>query len=213
MIQLEEIFHSLQGEGSRRGRPCHFVRLTGCPLRCLWCDTSYAFHGGAPWTVDAIVKALVPPVTRLVCVTGGEPLAQAEVHELLVALCDTGYEVLLETSGALDARGVDRRVVRIFDLKAPGSGEVERNFWPNFDELRASDEVKIVLAGRDDYDWAVAQLKDLDLVSKVGGVLLSPVHGELDPATLAEWILADALPVTLQQQEHKLLWPTRDRGV
>jgi 7-carboxy-7-deazaguanine synthase len=213
MIQIEEIFHSIQGEGSRRGRPCHFVRLTGCPLRCRWCDTAYAFHGGSPRSVDAILQALEPQETRLVCVTGGEPLAQAEVHDLMVALCDAGREVLLETSGAVDARKVDARVVRILDLKAPGSGEVARNFWPNFDDLRASDEVKVVLADREDYEWARDQLTQRRLFGRVATVLLSPVHGELDPTTLADWILEDSLPVTLQLQEHKLLWPDRDRGV
>jgi len=212
-MQIDEIFYSLQGEGTRRGRPCAFVRLTGCPLRCVWCDTAYAFHGGTPMDVDAIVERIGAYPTRLVCVTGGEPLAQPAVHDLLARLADSGWNVLLETSGALDAGAVDPRVVRILDLKAPGSGEVERNHWPTFDALRATDEIKIVVADRADYEWARARIRERDLPARCARVLLSPVHGKQDPSELAGWILGDGLDVTLQEQEHKRWWPTATRGV
>ena len=212
-MRVTEIFHSLQGEGTRRGRPCHFVRLTGCPLRCRWCDTVYAFEGGVEMDLDEIVSRLQPVATRLVCVTGGEPLAQAASLQLMRRLADEGFEVLLETSGALDASPVDPRVIRILDLKAPGSGESHRNLRRNFEGLRPSDEVKIVLADRADYEWARRALDDYDLSGRCAAVLFSPVHGELDPARLAQWILEDALDVTLQVQEHRRLWPDVDRGV
>lgn len=212
-MRIEEIFCSIQGEGSRRGRPCTFVRLTGCPLRCRWCDTAYAFHGGEDIDLDEIVARVSAFAPRLVCVTGGEPLAQDEVHALMGRLLDHDFEVLLETSGALDARPVDPRVVRILDLKAPGSGEVERNHWPTFAELRSSDEIKFVLADRTDFDWARDQIRELNLADEAGCVLLSPVHGELDPAELAAWILEENLPVVLQMQEHKLIWPGVERGI
>lgn len=212
-MRIDEIFFSIQGEGSRRGRPCAFVRLTGCPLRCRWCDTTYAFHGGQEMSVDAVLERVVGVGRRLVCVTGGEPLAQPSVHDLMAALLDRGFEVVLETSGAVDARDVDDRVVRILDLKPPGSGEVERNHEPTFAELRPTDEVKFVLADRADYEWSRDQLIARSLAERVHCVLFSPVHGELDPARLAAWILEDALPVTLQLQEHKLLWPGVERGV
>jgi 7-carboxy-7-deazaguanine synthase len=213
IMRIDEIFVSIQGEGSRRGRPCSFVRLTGCPLRCRWCDTAYAFHGGHELRIEEIrqrVKAFGP---RLVCVTGGEPLAQPDVHRLMAGLLEDGCEVLLETSGAVDARCVDERVIRILDLKAPGSGEVDRTHAETFAELRPTDEVKIVIADRIDYEWARSQIRDRQLESRVHCVLLSPVHGELDPAELADWILADAMPVVLQLQEHKLLWPGVERGI
>lgn len=212
-MRVTEIFHSIQGEGTRRGRACAFVRLTGCNLRCVWCDTAYAFEGGAAMTVGQVVEALERFPTRLVCVTGGEPLLQAEVHPLMAALCDRGWTVLLETGGGLDARGVDPRVVRILDLKAPGSGELPRYDWRNLDELRPHDELKVVVADRRDYEWARAQIVERSLHARVAAVLLSPVHGSMDPAELAGWILQDGLPVTLQLQEHKLLWPGVERGV
>jgi 7-carboxy-7-deazaguanine synthase len=212
-MRIAEIFFSIQGEGTRSGQPCAFVRLTGCPLRCVWCDSAFAFHGGEELTVEATVARLSAYPTRLVCVTGGEPLAQAQVHELLRSLLERDYRVLLETSGALDARAVDPRVVRILDLKPPGSGECERNFWPNFATLRASDEVKFVLADRTDYEWARTQIAELDLVRRVQAVLLSPVHGQLEPSALARWMLEDGLSATLQLQLHKLLWPGVERGV
>ncbi len=212
-MRIDEIFYSVQGEGTRRGRPCAFVRLTGCHLRCRWCDTEYAFHGGSEQSVEEIMHELNAFPTRLVCVTGGEPLLQEPVHDLMRVLLQNEYTVLLETSGAVDASKVDDRVVRILDLKAPGSGEEARNHWRTFANLRASDEVKIVVADRDDYEWARTKIAELDLVSRCTAVLLSPVHGELNAAELAAWILEDGLSVTLQQQEHKLLWPGVERGV
>jgi 7-carboxy-7-deazaguanine synthase len=212
-MRIDEIFYSIQGEGTRRGRPCAFVRLTGCPLRCRWCDTAYAFTGGSEMHVDEILERVDSTGVGLVCVTGGEPLAQPEVHELHRALLESGYEVVLETSGAVDARAVDERVIRILDLKAPGSGESGKNHWPTFEDLRTTDEIKIVLADRTDYEWSREILRERRLDSHVKCVLFSPVHGELDPARLAAWILEDALPVTLQLQEHKILWPRRSRGV
>ena len=212
-MRIDEIFCSIQGEGTRRGRPCSFVRLTGCPLRCRWCDTAYAFHGGEEMDLDQVHARLAEFGPRLVCVTGGEPLAQVEVHELMRVLTEDGFEVILETSGAVDARGVDERIVRILDLKAPGSGEVERNHWPTFESLRPTDEVKIVVADREDFDWARARIDRHQLIERTHAVLLSPVHGELDPAVLAGWILEESLPVVLQLQEHKILWPGVERGI
>jgi 7-carboxy-7-deazaguanine synthase len=212
-MRIEEIFYSIQGEGTRRGRPCTFVRLAGCPLRCTWCDTAYAFGAGTERSVDAVLDEVRGHPTPLVCVTGGEPLAQESVHDLMTRLCDEGFEVVLETSGALDARGVDRRVVRILDLKAPGSGEVARNHAETFDSLRPTDEVKIVVADRADYEWAKERIDTLRLADRVAAVLLSPVWADLDPAELAAWMLEDGLPATLQLQEHKILWPGVERGV
>lgn len=212
-MQIDEIFYSIQGEGTRRGRPCAFVRLTGCHLRCRWCDTEHAFTGGRAMSVEEVLSSLATHPTRLVCVTGGEPLLQKEVHLLLRALLARAYTVILETSGAVDASEVDEAVIRILDLKAPGSGEVGRNLESNFAGLRSSDEVKIVIADRTDYEWAREQIERRELVSRCAAVLLSPVHGEQDPAELADWILEDGLPVTLQLQEHKLVWPGVDRGV
>lgn len=213
IMRIEEIFHSIQGEGTRRGRPCTFVRLTGCPLRCVWCDTAYAFGGGEETTLDAIVERVDAFGTKLVCVTGGEPLAQETVHDLMRRLADSGYEVTLETSGALDATTVDERVVRILDLKAPGSGEAHRVHEPTFDGLRATDEIKFVLADRGDYEWAREQIARRGLVGRVAALLMSPVWATLEPARLAAWILEDRLPVVLQLQEHKILWPGVEKGV
>ncbi len=212
-MRIDEIFYSIQGEGSRRGRPCAFVRLTGCPLRCVWCDTPHAFSGGEEMETEEIVRRLQAYPTRLVCVTGGEPLAQPAVYELLDRLLDDAWTVLLETSGALDVTEVPAAVHRIVDLKAPGSGESHRNRWSNLDDLRRHDEIKIVIADRDDYEWARRKIEEYHLTQRVETVLLSPVHGVLDPARLAEWILQDGLPVVLQLQEHRLLWPDRTRGV
>lgn len=210
-MRVSEIFLSLQGEASRVGLPTVFVRLTGCPLRCGYCDTEYAFQGGEPMTVPEVLTAVAQHPARHVCVTGGEPLAQRECLDLLTVLCDAGLDVCLETSGALDIAAVDVRVARIVDLKAPGSGEVARNLWANLAHLTPRDELKIVLADRADYDWAVAQLREHDLARRCP-VLLSTVHGRLAPSELAAWILADGLPVRLQVQLHKLLWGER-RGV
>lgn len=204
-VRLTEIFFSLQGEAARSGLPTVFIRLTGCPLRCTWCDTEYAFSGGHAATIEAILAEVARYPTRHVCVTGGEPLAQKSCLLLLAALCDNDYDVCLETSGALDIAPVDPRVARIMDLKAPDSGESDKNLLSNIAALRATDEVKIVIASRTDFDWAHAMLTKHDLVSRCS-VVLSPVAGELNPTELAEWILAAGLPVRFQLQLHKLLW-------
>jgi len=204
-LRITEIFASLQGESTRVGLPTVFVRLTGCPLRCTWCDTAYAFQGGETRTLDAVLAEVADHGLHCVCVTGGEPLAQKSCLPLLTALCDAGYSVSLETSGALDVGAVDPRVSRIMDLKAPGSGEVGRNRYENIALLNAHDEVKIVLADEADYVWAKQQIAEFELARRCT-VLLSPVAGALDPATLAEWIVRDRLPVRFQLQLHKILW-------
>ncbi|MFN3749981.1 MAG: 7-carboxy-7-deazaguanine synthase QueE [Thiobacillus sp.] len=204
-LRLTEVFLSLQGETSRAGLPTVFVRLSGCPLRCRWCDTTYSFQGGETVTLADLLRRVADHGVQTVCVTGGEPLAQRNCPALLTALCDAGYSVSLETSGALDIGGVDPRVSRIVDLKPPGSGEDARNRWENLAHLTPHDEIKFVLADRADYDWARAILRDEHL-DRICPVLFSPVQGELPPATLAEWILADRLPVRMQVQLHKILW-------
>ncbi len=204
-LRISEIFYSLQGESSRVGLPTVFVRLTGCPLRCVYCDTAYAFTGGETWTIDAILAEVARHKTRTVCVTGGEPLAQKRCLTLLSALCDAGYSVSLETSGAFDISGVDARVSRIMDLKTPASGEEARNLYVNIPHLKAEDEVKFVIADRADYEWSVAKLKEYDLPSRCQ-ILFSAVNGRLAPGQLADWILEDHLPVRLQVQLHKILW-------
>ncbi len=205
MLRLTEIFFSLQGEASRVGLPTVFVRLTGCPLRCTWCDTTYSFTGGEPATVESILAEVKKYPARQVCVTGGEPLSQKECPALLTALCDAGYEVSLETSGALDISGVDPRVSCIMDLKAPDSGELDKNLWANLAHLKARDEIKIVIASRGDYEWARDMLRQHRLNERCP-VLLSPAQGLIEPGDLAEWILADGLDVRFQMQLHKLLW-------
>jgi len=204
-LRITEIFHSLQGEADAVGWRTVFVRLTGCPLRCTWCDTEYAFHGGQWRTVGDVLDEVGSHGARHVCVTGGEPLSQKRCIGLLAQLCDAGYEVSLETSGAIDVADVDPRVRKVVDLKAPGSGEVARNLWSNLAYLKPHDQLKIVIADRADYDWAVAQLREhvLDVRCQV---LFSPVHGRLAPRDLADWIIADRLPVRMQMQMHKLLW-------
>lgn len=204
-LRVSEIFFSLQGEATRVGLPTVFVRLTGCPLRCTWCDTTYAFTGGQSLTLDEVLERVAAFPTRQVCVTGGEPLAQKSCLDLLTALCDRGYDVSLETSGALDISPVDARVSRIVDLKAPGSGEVARNRWENLERLGPRDELKIIIASREDYDWARARIADHGLPGRCP-ILLSPAQGQLEPRELAEWIIADGLPVRFQMQLHKLLW-------
>ncbi|HXD51536.1 MAG TPA: 7-carboxy-7-deazaguanine synthase QueE [Burkholderiales bacterium] len=204
-LRITEIFHSLQGEARDVGRPTVFVRLTGCPLRCVWCDTEYAFHGGQWREIVDIVQEVAQYKTRHVCVTGGEPLAQKRCLDLLRTLCDAGYDVSLETSGALDVGDVDPRVAKVMDLKAPGSGEADRNLWSNLDALTSHDQIKFVLADRADYDWARTVLDERALAQRCD-VLFSPVYGKLAPRDLAEWILADRLPVRMQVQLHKYLW-------
>lgn len=204
-LRVTEIFFSLQGEASRAGLPTVFIRLTGCPLRCGYCDTAYAFQGGVWMGLEAILARVAAFPTRQVTVTGGEPLAQRGCQELLTRLCDGGWEVSLETSGALDIAGVDRRVARIVDIKTPGSGEAARNYWPNLAQLTPRDEIKFVLTGEADYLWARETIQSHAL-AKLCPVLFSPVWGELAPARLAEWILRDGLPVRMQVQLHKILW-------
>jgi 7-carboxy-7-deazaguanine synthase len=203
-LRISEIFHSLQGESTRVGLPTVFIRLTGCPLRCTWCDTAYAFSGGEAMPLPAILERVAAFDCPTVCVTGGEPLAQAACLSLLTALCDAGHSVSLETSGALDIGAVDARVSRIVDLKAPDSGECAKNHWGNLALLRPNDELKLVLASREDYEWA----KNSVLAGRriPCQVLLSPVWDKLAPADLAQWILADRLPVRFQLQLHKILW-------
>lgn len=204
-LRLTEIFFSLQGEAARAGLPTVFVRLTGCPLRCTWCDTTYSFTGGAPATVASVLAEVAKYPARQVCVTGGEPLSQKECLPLLTALCDAGYDVSLETSGALDIAEVDSRVARIMDLKAPDSGESAKNRWENLPCLNQRDEIKIVIASRADYEWARQAIAEHHL-DDLCTVLLSPAQGLIEPTALAEWILEDGLNVRFQMQLHKLLW-------
>ena len=204
-LRIFEIFHSLQGESSRVGLPTVFVRLTGCPLRCGYCDTEYAFHGGSTQTLEQILREVAQYQAQYVCVTGGEPLAQKACHDLLSALCDAGYSVSLETSGAMDISQVDDRVSVIMDIKTPGSGEESKNLWTNIPYLKAKDEVKFVLADRPDYDWAREILEKYQVLKK-SPVLFSPVYKTLPPADLAKWVLEDHLPVRMQLQLHKILW-------
>jgi len=212
MLQVNEIFLSLQGEGVRAGRPCVLIRLAGCDLRCDWCDTQYAYEQGEPMSIDAICSAVAELGCGLVEVTGGEPLIQPATPALLTALCDAGYEVLLETSGAHDISGIDDRVVRILDVKCPASGEADKMHWVNLDHLRSGDEVKFVLADRDDYGYARDVIDRYGLSNRCT-VLMGPVADRLGPAELAAWILADRLRVRLNLQLHKTLWPARERGV
>lgn len=204
-LRVSEIFFSLQGETSRIGLPTVFIRLTGCPLRCGYCDTAYAFNGGESLSIAGILGQLASYKTKYVTVTGGEPMAQKHCLSLLRALCDAGYSVSLETSGALDLSGVDSRVSKIMDIKTPGSGEVDSNLWSNLSVLTPHDEIKFVLCDEGDYRWAREVILSRDL-QRICPVLLSPVHGNLDPTLLANWILRDQLPVRMQVQLHKLLW-------
>lgn len=204
-LKITEIFHSVQGESHTMGWPTVFVRLTGCPLRCQYCDTAYAFHGGEWRSFDEILSEVDRYGARYVTVTGGEPLAQKRCLDLLTRLCDADYEVSLETSGALDVSGVDPRVVKVLDLKTPGSGECERNLWDNLEHLGQRDQVKFVICDRADYEWARDVVSARHLADR-WQVLFSPSHGQLDAADLADWILADRLPVRFQLQMHKYIW-------
>ncbi|MDH0335110.1 7-carboxy-7-deazaguanine synthase QueE [Metapseudomonas otitidis] len=205
-LRITEIFYSLQGETRTAGLPTVFVRLTGCPLRCQYCDTAYAFNGGQLQSLDDILEQVAVYRPRHVCVTGGEPLAQPNCIPLLARLCDAGYEVSLETSGALDIASVDTRVSRVLDLKTPGSAEVARNRYENIAQLTPNDQVKFVICSREDYDWAVSKLIEYRLEQRAGEVLFSPSHHQVDARQLADWIVADNLPVRLQLQLHKILW-------
>jgi 7-carboxy-7-deazaguanine synthase len=204
-LRISEIFLSVQGEATRAGLPTVFIRLVGCPLRCVWCDTEHAFSGGTRMTLPEVMAKVAGYRTHQVCVTGGEPLSQNNCIDLLKALCDAGYDVSLETSGALDIAAVDSRVSRIVDLKAPGSGEFNSNRWQNLDLLASHDELKFVLKDRADYEWARDTVIERQL-DKRCPLLFSPVQESLAPKDLAEWILADRLPVRFQLQLHKLLW-------
>ncbi len=204
-LKLTEIFYSLQGEAQFVGLPTVFVRLTGCPLRCQYCDTAYAFHGGEWWNLPDILEHVAQYGARDVCVTGGEPLAQRSCLTLLRELCDRGFRVSLETSGALSVSQVDPRVSRVVDVKTPGSGEEQRNLYAQLQSLREPDQIKFVITSRADYEWSRAKLRELSLAERCG-VLFSPSYGELEARELAEWILADRLAVRFQVQLHKLLW-------
>jgi len=203
--RVTEIFYSLQGETRTVGLPTVFVRLTGCPLRCTFCDTAYAFHGGEKMAISDIVDEVKTYQPRYVTVTGGEPLAQKSCFPLLTALCDLGVEVSLETCGAMDISEVDPRVICVMDLKTPGSGEEAKNRYDNIALLKQTDQLKFVICNRDDYDWDVEKLQEYDLVAKCD-VLFSPIHGLLNPADLADWVVADNLAVRMQIQMHKYLW-------
>jgi 7-carboxy-7-deazaguanine synthase len=204
-LKISEVFYSLQGESDTAGVPTTFVRLTGCPLRCQYCDTAYAFSGGDWWTIDTVVARVRELGARHVCVTGGEPLAQRTCLELLTALCDAGHRVSLETSGAMSLEGVDPRVIRVVDVKTPGSKEERRNRYEQLEGLRPEDLVKFVICDRQDYDWSRAKLTELGLDGRCT-VLFSPSHEQLPARDLADWIVSDRLPVRFQIQLHKYLW-------
>ena len=211
-LTVNETFFSIQGEGTRAGKPCVFVRLTGCPLRCAWCDTAYAFHEGTRRSLEDVAAEIARHPCRTVLVTGGEPLAQPAAFDLVARLLDLGWEVLVETSGHIALDALDRRAVVILDVKAPGSGESHRTEWRNLELLKPTDEVKFVLAHRADYEWSRAVVRDRGLARRCV-VMFSPVHGVLDPGLLGRWILDDGLEVRLQVQLHKYLWPGVERGV
>jgi 7-carboxy-7-deazaguanine synthase len=213
MLTINEIFHSIQGESTYAGEPCVFVRLTACDLRCRWCDTPYAFHEGRRMSVDEVVSAVDEYGCPTVEVTGGEPLLQPEVHDLMARLLASGKTVLLETGGHRSIAGVPAGVIRVMDIKCPGSGEAERMDWSNLACLTPRDQVKFVMADRADYEYAREVLTRERLAERCDAVLFSPVHGELNPRTLAEWVLTDRLPVRVQLQLHKYIWDAQTRGV
>lgn len=217
-LRVTEIFHSVQGESTWAGLPCTFIRLTGCPLRCVWCDTEYAFHGGDRLTLDEIIARVVEIGTPLVEITGGEPLIHRNAFVLAERLLDAGFTVLVETSGAIDVAPLDPRAHRIMDLKCPGSGEMDRNLWSNLDHLTGRDEVKFVIANRADYDWARDVIRERGLGERVStgtlrALLFSPVWESMDFRELAEWVLDDRLPVRYQIQLHKVIWGANVHGV
>ena len=217
-LRITEIFHSIQGESTWAGLPCTFVRITGCPLRCVWCDTEYAFHGGERMGFDQILEEVGTNPTRLVEVTGGEPLSHPGAFKLVELLLDRGYTVLVETSGAFDVEPLDARAHKIMDLKCPGSGESHRNRWENLAHLSERDEIKFVVNDRVDYEWTRATILDHHLDQRIaqgtlGALLISPVWNEVDMEQLAGWILEDSLPVRLQLQLHKQIWGAERTGV
>ena len=212
MLTVNEIFHSIQGESTRAGRPCVFVRLTACDLRCTWCDTPYAFHEGRKMSIDDVVKAVDDYGCPLVEITGGEPLLQDEVYPLMERLLENGHTVMLETGGHRPIDRVPADVIKVVDVKCPGSGEAGKNHWPNLDALAPHDEVKFVIADRADYEFARDVVRTR-LAGRGGPLLFSPVHGTLDPKALSEWVLADRLPVQVQLQLHKFIWHPSTRGV
>ena len=211
MLRVTEIFHSIQGESTHAGRPCVFVRLTGCNLRCRWCDSEYTCTGGEKMALEDVIGRVKSYGCNLVEITGGEPLAQREALDLIERLLDDGFEVLIETSGSIDIAPVDRRAKIILDVKCPGSGEADKNLWSNLDVLREHDEIKFVIADRADYDWARRVIAEQKLDRRT--ILFSPVWGELDLKPLAEWMLADRVPARLQTQLHKHIWGAEARGV
>lgn len=212
-LHINEIFYSIQGESTHAGRPCVFVRLTGCNLRCRWCDTEYAFYEGRKMTIAEVATIVTSHQCNLVEITGGEPLLQEGIYPLADTLLKSQHTVMIETSGAVDVSRLDPRVIKIMDLKCPGSGECNRNLWSNLGHLSARDEVKFVLADRADYEWARDTIRARSLDGRVNALLMSPVFGVLDPAELAQWILEDRIPVRLQIQIHKHIWPPDTRGV
>jgi 7-carboxy-7-deazaguanine synthase len=213
VLTINEIFHSIQGESTHAGRPCVFVRLTACDLRCSWCDTPYAFHEGRKMSLDDVIAEVSTYDCRVVEITGGEPLLQKEVHPLMQRLLDEGFTVMLETGGHRSIAAVPAGVVRVMDVKCPGSGEAHRNDWTNIDHLTPLDEVKFVIQDRTDYQFAREVVEQYGLIARVAAVLLSPVHGALDPKLLAAWILEDRLEVRMQLQLHKYIWDPATRGV
>ncbi|HEY6417372.1 MAG TPA: radical SAM protein [Candidatus Binataceae bacterium] len=212
-LHINEIFLSIQGESTHAGRPCVFVRLTGCNLRCRWCDTEYAFYDGRKMTIAEVAEIIEGYRCDLVEITGGEPLLQEGVYPLIDAMLNAGRTVMVETSGAVNLVALDPRVIKIMDLKCPGSGEHQRNLWSNLDHLTPRDEVKFVVADRADYEWARDVIRERGIASRAGAMLMSPVFGELEPARLAAWILEDRLGARLQLQIHKYIWPPTARGV
>lgn len=217
-VPVTEIFHSLQGESTWAGLPCTFVRLTGCPLRCVWCDTSYSFHGGERRTLADIISRVREIGTELVEVTGGEPLAHPHAFLLVEQLADAGHTVLVETSGAVDVAPLDPRAHKIMDLKCPGSGESHRNLWTNLDHVGPGDEIKFVVKDREDWDWTARTIREYGLdemveSGRLGALLVSPVWGEIEPEALADWTTSSGLPVRFQMQLHKLIWGADRKGV
>ena len=213
MLTVNEIFHSIQGESTHAGRPCVFVRLTACDLRCTWCDTTYAFHEGRKMSVDEVVDRVRSYGCDVVEITGGEPLLQKEVYPLMQRLLDDGRTVMIETGGHLSVEAVPNAVIRVIDVKCPGSGEAEKNHWANLEQLRPTDEVKFVIKDRADYEYARDIVARHDLAARCNAVLFSPVHGVQEAKALAEWVLADRLPVRVQLQTHKFIWDPQTRGV